>query len=118
MKKEEILTILGSKDCVSENSGKTAIIVTIKSECIDVYVTIPYGIHEVYFEAKDKQNNLLVKDWFDFYGDSELDDFQETLLDVADVIENPKFRQSKNGKAIEAFGYQWYYLFGAFSENI
>ena len=76
------------------------------------YVTVPYDINEVFWEAKNKEGVVLVQDSHDFYGDTEYKDIKECLLDIHDVMKAPKFRISNEGKTLEAYGCQWYYLFG------
>lgn len=115
MEKNQIIEILNTTNGVSENINSTAIIVFIESNDIDVFITIPYEINEIFFEAKNKHGKLLVKDWMDFYGNSSLDDYRETLLDISDVIKHPKLRVINNGKTVEAFGFDWYYFFGEFN---
>ncbi len=89
MNKSEILRILGTESNAVENENCTSLCVNIYSENIDVEVTIPYDIHELFYEAKDKQGVNLVNNQFDFYGDMEVEDFKECLLDIVDVITSP-----------------------------
>lgn len=112
MRKEYITKILGRSQNVVENENGSAVVVSIKTDDIDVYVTVPYDVNEVFWEAKTKDGDLLVQDSHDFYGDTEFEDIKECLLDIHDVMKAPKFRLSNKGKTIEAYGLQWYYLFG------
>ena len=115
MNKEEIIEILGSAENIAEHENGSSLIISILTADIDVYITVTYQVHELYYEAKDKHGNTLVNDWHDFYGDMEVEDFKESLLDIFDVIKSPEFRVANNGKAIEAYGLEWYYFFGEFS---
>ncbi|MBQ4810286.1 hypothetical protein J8M20_03015 [Pseudoalteromonas luteoviolacea] len=114
MRKEYISKILGDSPNVVEIDNGSAIFVTIKTDDIDVYVTVPYDVNEVFWEAKNKDGTVLVKDSHDFYVDTEHEDIKGCLLDIHDVMKVPKFRICNGGKTIEAYGYHWYYLFGEF----
>ena len=115
MKKTEILEVIGRDSNAIENESKTALCLTIESEEIDIVVTIPYEVHELYYEAKDKKGTLLVKDCFECYGELELEDYKESLQDIVDVIKSPVFRITNNGKTIETKHYEWVYFFGKYS---
>ncbi|RCU49625.1 hypothetical protein DU002_11990 [Corallincola holothuriorum] len=115
MRKEYIAKILGNNPNVIENDNGSAVVVSIKTSDIDIYVTVPYDINEVFWEAKNKEGVVLVQDSHEFYGDTEYEDIRECLLDIQDVMKAPKFRVSNEGKTLEAYGYQWYYLFGEFN---
>ncbi len=117
MTKEEIIGILGKSESVTENKNKTALIVAINSGDINVVVTVPYEVHELFYEALDNEGNILLKDGMECYGDMEFEDYKECLLDIVDVMKAPKFRLTNNRKTLEAYGYQWYYFFGEFKSS-
>ncbi len=115
MNKNEILKILGNESVAIENDNKTALNVTINSEELDIDITIPYNVYELYFEAKDKKGTTLVKDWFECYGELELEDYKECLQDIVDAIKSPLFRITNNGKTVETKHYEWVYFFGKYT---
>lgn len=114
MDKQEILNIVGDSHAVRENSNRSAVLVFIESLDINVVVTIPYYVSEIFFEVKDKTGKTLFSDSHDFYGYSKNEDFNEALLEIADIIKTPELRLMNNGKTIQAKGYEWYYWIGEF----
>lgn len=116
MTKDKILTILGESDSITENDNQTALEVRISTENMDVTVTIPYDVYEMFFEAKDKDGKPLVKDWFDFCEGPRRDDFREELLAIVDIMKSPVLRVVNGGKTVEAKCSQWYYWFGNYDE--
>tara|TARA_B100000614_G_scaffold226809_1_gene217595 strand:+ start:129 stop:491 length:363 start_codon:yes stop_codon:yes gene_type:complete len=118
MNKKDILDILGPSESITEREDGSALIVSIISEDLDIVITIPCHVHELFYEARDKNGNILVTDWHDCYGDLEIEDFKETLLDIREVMTSPKLRVASNGKAIEAFSLTWYYFFGEFNTKM
>ena len=115
MKKFEITQILGRQVQAEENDNGTALIVSIISDDLDVIVTLPYELHELHYEAKNKLGETLVQDSHECYGDLELDDYKECLQDIVDIAKVPKFRMTNNDMTVEAHGYKWHYFFGEFS---
>ena len=69
---------------------------------------------ELFFDVKDKEGNILLTDNHDFYGLTEVEDFEEALLAIAGIIKSPDLRIVNNGKTVQAKGYEWYYWFGEF----
>jgi len=112
MNRVEILNILGSNVKFAEKDNQSAIDIFIESEQIDVIVTIPYSVTELFFSATDKAGKSLVVDNFECYGELQDEDFIECLMDIHDIIKSPTLRLSEAGNAIEAKGFQWYYWFG------
>ena len=115
MKKEEIAEILGDGTQIKENQNRNAFEITLLGNEIDVLVTVPYEVHEIFYEAKDKQGNELLKGWRDHYGETELEDYKESLLEIAQLIISPEFRLTNNGKTLEAKNDNWFYFFGYYS---
>ena len=72
-------------------------------------------MHELFYEAKDKNGASLVTDSFECYGESELDDYKECLLDIVDILKSPIFKVTNNGKTIETKHFKWVYLFGKYN---
>lgn len=114
MNKESLFRIIGDNRGIVENDNGTALVVNIESDELKVIVTIPYDVNEIYYEAINSQGVVLIKDWSDYYGEFEEDDFQEDLMDIVDVLRKPIIRLSDDGKYVEAFGYRWYYFFGEY----
>lgn len=112
MRKEYISKILWGHQSVVENEDATAVVVSIKTDNIDLVITVPYTKNDVVWQAMSKNGELLVQDSHNFDDETELEDFKECLFDIYDVLKAPKFRVSNNVKAIEAFSFKWYFLFG------
>jgi hypothetical protein len=114
MKKEEIAKLLGYGKLVNENFNGTAYEVLIQGRSFDLVITIPFEVHEIYYEAKDKEGNSLLKDWRDHYGETEIEDYKESLLEVVKTMNSPLFRMVNEGKTVEVKSDGWFYLFGRF----
>ena len=112
MNKQEIISVFGSDRILSENSNGTALSLSLKSEQITVKVTIPLGVHELFFEARDTEGSLLVKDWHDFYGEEELVLFKDSLQFLASIPSPPEFTITNNGGTIKVRVARWEYFFG------
>ena len=115
MKKNEILEILGQDSNAIESENKSALCITIESDELDVFITIPYEVHELFYEAKDENGTSLVTDSIECYGESELDDYKECLQDIVDILKSPIFRVTNKGKTIETKHYKWVYFFGKYN---
>ena len=114
MDKTEILKVLGEGLEIKELPNDNALLVVVSTEVVMVHVTIPIGVRQMIFEARDKAGKILVKDRFDCYGDAEDIDFKECLLDLAEIAIDPKLRIGARGQSIEAKGFTWYHWFGKF----
>ncbi|MBC3832531.1 hypothetical protein H8K33_13570 [Undibacterium amnicola] len=114
MDKQEILKIIGDAVVVTQNTEDSALVILIEAVHFDVLVTVPYQVTELFFEVKDKEGNILLTDHHDFYGITEIEDFKESLLEIADIVKSPDLRVVNNGKTVQAKGYEWYYWFGEF----
>lgn len=115
MNKYELVRILGEYGKYRETPSKSALIVDIETPDLDVMITIPYEVHEIFFEARDKSGFVLLVDSQECYGENEQEDYKELLMDVEGVLKQPKFRITNSGKTVEAMGYKWYYFFGKFN---
>ena len=111
---ELIKKIIEGQPGVKRNDQDNAWQVDIPSDDINVHILIPDDVLEIFLEARDQQGELLIKDWVDFYGDDELEDYKEYLFDIHDVIHAPFFRLVNDGKTLEALAYEWHYFFGAY----
>jgi len=116
MKKEEISAVLGCGEQISENINRNAFEIFISGSEIDVLVTVPYEVHEIFYQANDKQGVRLLDDWFDHYGDTEREDYKDSLLDIAQIMISPEFRLVNKGKTLEVYKAGWRYFFGYWSE--
>lgn len=115
MNKEEILKIIGLEDSSEVAESSSALEISITGEGVDIFVTLPHEVTDVYFEARNKEGILLVKDWHDHYGDTELDDYRSTLEKVSSAIKNPNFRVTNNGKTVQLKEDVYLYFFGEFN---
>ncbi len=79
---------------------------------IEIILTIPVEVTELYFEARSKDNTAEVKDWHDFYGESEHQDFKDELSEFLKALARSEFRFTNRGKTLEYFNGQWSYAFG------
>lgn len=102
MDKQQILKIIGDSAVVTQDTEDSALIILIESLYFDVLVTVPYQVTELFFEVKDKEGNILLTDNHDFYGASEVEDFKESLLEIADIIKSPNLRIVNNGRTVHA----------------
>lgn len=112
MKKEEINKIIGTGKQVKENSNRTAYEIILFDNEVDVVITVPFDVHEIFYEAKDKEGNILLEDWRDHYGETELEDYKKSLIEIARIMKSPEFRLTNNQKTLEAKNENWFYLFG------
>ncbi len=117
MDKQEILRILGNPESFKENAERSALTIPIQAETINVVITVPYNVKELFFDMQSKEGTTLLSDSHEFYGDCEDIDFKESLLEIADIIKSPELRLTNNGKTVEAKGFQWYYWFDEFSNS-
>ena len=115
MKREEIKEILGSDNSIRENEKGTAFEIEVPGSGIDVIFTVPFDVHVIHYEAKNKEGKTLLTDLQDFYGENEESDFKEALVQILNIIRNPYFQLTNNGKTIEYGSDNGTYLFGKFS---
>ena len=109
MKREDIANIISSELI---NANGTAYEVLIPGVGLDLRITIPFDVHEIFYEAKDKEGNSLLKDWRDHYGETEIEDYKESLLEVVKAINSSQFRMVNEGKTVEVKSDGWFYFFG------
>ncbi len=111
MNKEEIVNILNLGHPVPENKNQSALEIVITQNNVSLHISVPYGVTEVYYEARDHNGALIIEDWHDHYGDSETEDYIDTLKQISSAMKSPSFRINNN-KTVELLGDETTYFFG------
>jgi hypothetical protein len=115
VKRAEIIKALGIGNLYVENKNRTALEISLSDDRVNVSITLPYEVSEIYYEANGIDGAVFVKDWHDHYGESEEEDYINTLKIISSAIKSPSFRVTNNQKTIELVGAKNTYFFGEFS---
>jgi hypothetical protein len=111
--KQYIANCCSSKRCsIEERDG--AIVVKAYRDAFTIQATIAYEAHEISFEAYQPEKVLILKDWHDFYGANEVEDFKDDLSRIAEALADKDIRlwPAENPIRVEFLDEEWEYLFG------
>lgn len=71
--------------------------VTASKNRIEITVTIPFSVYEIFFRATDLSDGHRIEDWDESYGETRHSDFLATLREVLWALKNAEFRLSDAG---------------------
>ena len=114
---EKILQQYTSNSSLTISEEKSSYKVIAEKSSIKLALTIPCDVTELYFEAESIKDDSQLKDWRDYYGSTEEQDFKEDLEELLEILNTRKFRFSNSGKTIEYLDNDWNYLFGLHKEK-
>ena len=85
-----------------------------RKDHLEITLTIPIGVTELFFDAKNVNTGEILKDWFDYFGETEVKDFELDVNKFLSVLASKEVRITNQDQTIEYLDDEWSYLFGKY----
>lgn len=113
---EETIDKYGLAPFSSFTKNNSACLIKKGKSGIEIELTIPINVYEIFFKAKDLSTSKAIDDWRDYYGEDKEKDYIEDLESILLVLSEKDIRFSDDKKTIEYQDGDWKYFFGHMKE--